>query len=99
MPVPMIAPMPSAVRSQAVRVLFQTMIRMICVCEDLFNGLGSKESADHRTSSSRGGSERHWRVSKLLFHMGLSIAGLLHGIAERDGRDALIWFIRSVLFI
>jgi hypothetical protein len=31
--------------------------------------------------------------------MGSSIAGLLHRIAERDGRDALIWFIRPVLLI
>ena len=75
------------------------MIGMICVREDLFNGLGSEESADHRTPSGRGGGDRRWRVNKLLFHMGSSIAGLLIRIAERDGRDALIWFIRSVLFI
>jgi hypothetical protein len=29
------------------------MIGMICVREDLFNGLGSEESPDHRTSLAR----------------------------------------------
>jgi hypothetical protein len=32
---------------------FQTMIGMICVRENLLNGLGSEESADHRTSLAR----------------------------------------------
>ena len=55
---------------------FQTMIGMICVREDLFNGLGSEESADHRISSGRGDGEERCRVTEFLFHMGSSIAGL-----------------------
>src|SRR2546427_356506 len=61
---------------------FQTMIGMVCVREDLFNGLGSKESAYHRTASGHGAGERRCRVNELLFHMGSSIAGSLRRIAE-----------------
>ena len=45
---------------------FQTMIGMVCVREDLFNGLGSEESADHRTSLARmihDGSSRNRRAA------------------------------------
>jgi hypothetical protein len=55
---------------------FQTMIGMICVREDLFNRLGSEETADQRISSGRGDGEERCRVTELLFHMGSSIAGL-----------------------
>jgi hypothetical protein len=52
------------------------MIWMICVREDLFNRLGSEESANQRISSRRGDGEERCRVTGLLLHMGSSIAGL-----------------------
>ena len=69
------------------------MSGMICVRENLFDGLGSEEPADHRTSAGRGDGKRRCRVNGLLFHMGSSIAGHLHRMAERDCLDGLIWFI------
>src|SRR4026207_1835884 len=54
------------------------MIGMVCVREDLFNGLGSEESADHRTSSVCGDSEGRRRINVVPFHMGSSIAGHFH---------------------
>ena len=75
------------------------MIGMIGVCEELLDGFGPEEPADHRTSAGRGDGKRYGRVNQLLFHMGSSIAGLLRRIVERDWRDGLIWFIWSVSFI
>ena len=75
------------------------MIGMIGVCEELLDGFGPEEPADHCTSAGRGDGKRYCRVNQLLFHMGSSIAGLLRRIVERDGREGLIWFISSVSFI
>ena len=72
------------------------MIGMICVREDVFNGLGPEESADHRTSSGRRDGERRCRVTELLFHMGSSITGLLHGIAERNEQGFEVRVFRNV---
>src|SRR5512134_2325696 len=60
------------------------MMGMVCVREDLFNGLGSEESADHRTSSACGGSEGRRKINEVPFHMGSSIAGHFH--SSRMGR-------------
>src|SRR4029079_2203650 len=75
------------------------MIGMIGVCEELLDGLGPEEPADHCPSAGRGDGKRYCRVNQLLLHMGSSIAGLLRRIVERDRRDGLIWFIWSVSFI
>jgi hypothetical protein len=65
---------------------------VICVPDNLFNGFGSEESADHRISSAR--VEGEWRnaIDKFLFHMVASIAGQPRRSAERDES---VW---SILF-
>src|SRR5437868_7235808 len=75
------------------------MIGMIGVCEELLDGFGPEEPADHCTSAVRGDGKRYCRANQLPFHMGSSIAGLLRRIAEGDWRDGLIRFIWSVSFI
>jgi hypothetical protein len=58
------------------------MIGMVCVREDLFNGLGSEKSADQQISLGRWDGESP---------VGLrSIAGMLHRSAERA---ASIWSV------
>ncbi len=66
------------------------MIGMVCVREDLFNGLGSEKSADQQISFGRWDGESP---------AGLSIAGMLQGMIQRHRQYTLIRFIRFVLFI
>jgi hypothetical protein len=58
------------------------MLGTVRVGEDLFDGLGSEKSVDHRISSSR--VEGIWRnaINGLLSHIVPSIAGLLRRKAE-----------------
>jgi len=53
----------------------QTMLRVVCVREDLFNRFCSEESADQRSSLGREDDEGRRRTDKLLFLTSSSIAG------------------------